>query len=90
MAYKLYLEKNFTKHYGKLSKNERDLVDNKLRILAQNPWHPSLRTKHIQGTGEFEISVNMDIRIAITFEGDKIIILLDIDHHDKLLKRRAR
>ena len=90
MSYKLQLEKNFIKHYQKLSADEQSMVDTKLRALANNPWHPSLRTKRIQGTGEFEISVNMDIRIAITFDGDRIIVLLDIDHHDKLLKRRSR
>lgn len=31
----------------------------------------------------------MDIRMAIVFEGDKLIIMLDIDHHDKLLRRRS-
>lgn len=57
--------------------------------LARDPRHPSLRTKRIQGTGEFEASVNMDIRMAIVFQGDKLIIMLDIDHHDKLLRRRS-
>lgn len=36
--------------------------------------------------GEFEISVNMDIRMTISFEGDRLIVLLDVDHHDKPLK----
>ena len=88
MSYRLQLEKNFTKHYAKLTAKERGMVDNKLRILAQDPWHPSLRTKRIQGTGEFEVSVNMDIRMAVAFEGDRII-MLDVDHHDKLLKCRS-
>lgn len=88
MSYRLQLEKNFTKHYAKLTAKERGMVNNKLRILAQDPWHPSLRTKRIQGTGEFEVSVNMDIRMAIAFEGDRII-MLDVDHHDKLLKWRS-
>ena len=76
MSYKLQLEKNFIKHYQKLSADEQSMVDTKLRVLANNPWHPSLRTKRIQGTGEFEISVNMDIRIAITFNDDRIIVLI--------------
>lgn len=65
------------------------MVDDELRILARDSWHPSLRTKRILGTGEFEVSVNMDIRMAIAFEGDKLIIMLDIDYHDKLLRRRS-
>ena len=89
MAYRLQLERNFAKHYKKLTAIERGMVDDKLRILARDPWHPSLRTKRIQGTGEFEVSVNMDIRMAITFEGDRLIIMLDVDHHDKLLKRHS-
>lgn len=89
MGFKLQLEKNFVKHYRKLTAVERGMVDDKLRILARDPWHPSLRTKRIQGTSEFEVSVNMDIRMAIVFEGDKLIIMLDIDHHDKLLRRRS-
>lgn len=88
--YSLVFEKNFTKHYAKLSKSERAAVDNKLRMLAADPWHPSLRTKKIQSTEEFECSVNMDIRIAFVFDGDTIVVLLDIDHHDKLLRRRVR
>jgi mRNA interferase RelE/StbE len=53
MSYKLQLEKNFIKHYQKLSTDEQSMVDTKLRVLANNPWHPSLRTKRIQETGEF-------------------------------------
>ena len=90
MAYSLQPTKQFVKRYGKLTAEERGQVDDKLRILARDPWHPSLRTKRIQGTGEFEVSVNMDIRMAITFEGDRIIIVLDVGHHDKLLNRRSR
>ncbi|MBQ9067760.1 MAG: hypothetical protein IJ131_01690 [Eggerthellaceae bacterium] len=90
MTYSLQPTRQFVKRYGKLTTKERSQVDDKLRILAKNPWHPSLRTKRIQGTAEFEVSVNMDIRMAISFEGDKIIIMLDVDHHDKLLCRRSR
>ncbi|MEW6875541.1 type II toxin-antitoxin system RelE/ParE family toxin [Trueperella pyogenes] len=90
MPYQLVLERRFVKNYKKLSKIERKLVDTKLRILADNPWHPSLRTKKIRSTDEFECSVNMDIRIAFFFEGNTIVILLDIGHHDILLGRRTR
>lgn len=90
MRYRLQLEKNFARRYRKLTNQEQGLVDQKLRVLSENPWHPSLRTKRIQGTGEFEVSVNMDIRMAITFEDDRIIVMLDVGHHDDLLRRRAR
>ena len=54
-------------------------------LLAENPFHPSLRTKRIQGaTDLFECSVNMDIRIIWYYEGDKMIIVVDVGHHDML------
>ncbi|MDD7686943.1 MAG: hypothetical protein PT944_03375 [Actinomycetaceae bacterium] len=65
-------------------------MDSKLKILVDNPWHPSLRVKKIRSTEEFECSVNMDIRIAFFFEGSNIVVLLDVDHHDRLLRRRTR
>ena len=59
----------------------------KLAILAENPAHPSLQSKRIQGSAElFECSVNLRIRIIWYYEGDLMIILLDIGHHD-ILKR---
>lgn len=88
--YQLSFNSWFVKRYSKLSNQERKLVDDKLRILSENPWHPSLRVKKIQSTEEYECSVNMDVRIAFIFDGETIIVLLDVDHHDKLIKRRTR
>ena len=75
----------FQKHFKNLSSVEKRQLRNKLVILAENPSHPSLRTKRIQGSeGLFECSVNMDIRIIWFYEGDQMIILLDVGHHDIL------
>ena len=64
MAYQLSLTDRFRKSYKSLSDNEKRQIINKLALLAENPLHPSLRTKRIQGTTDlFECSVNMDIRI---------------------------
>ncbi len=47
--------------------------------------HPSLRTKRIQETKDlFECSVNTDVRIIWYYEGDKLIILLNVGHHNIL------
>ncbi len=85
MAYKITYTERFLKHFKDLTEQEKKLLRNKLNILAENPSHPSLRTKRIQGTKDlFECSVNMDIRIIWYYEGDKLIILLDVGHHDIL------
>ncbi len=87
MAYQFTFTSRFQKHYSALNANERKQIARKLRLLAENPLHPSLRTKRIKGADElFECSVNMDIRIIWYYEGDKMIILIDDGHHDILDK----
>ena len=85
MAYEFVFTEKFKKHFAKLNNNEKKQLKNKLELLSNNPMHPSLRTKRIQGTKDlFECSVNIDIRIIWFYEGDVLIILLDVGHHDIL------
>ncbi|KJS81398.1 MAG: cytotoxin [Peptococcaceae bacterium BICA1-8] len=58
----------------------------KLELLMENPRHPSLRTKKIQGqAGIFEASITMDIRMTWKYTEDGIL-LRNIGEHDKILK----
>jgi len=85
MNYKIEFSKNFEKQLKKLSQNDQRMVFNKVQLMVQSPFHPSLRTKKIQGIdGLFECSVNMNIRILWKYEDGKIILLLEIGHHDIL------
>ncbi|CDX04054.1 type II toxin-antitoxin system RelE/ParE family toxin [Desulfitobacterium hafniense] len=85
MAYRFTFTPRFQKHFKSLTAQEKQRLMNKLELLSKNPMHPSLRTKRIQGTADlFECSVNMDIRIIWYYEGDTMIILVDVGHHDIL------
>jgi addiction module RelE/StbE family toxin len=85
MAYQFTFTRRFQKHFQALTVQEKKQLMNKLELLAENPVHPSLRTKRIQGTEDlYECSVNMDIRIIWYYEGDTMIILIDVGHHDIL------
>lgn len=85
MAYQLTFTSRFQKHFKDLTVQEKKQLQNKLKLLVENPMHPSLRAKRIQGTRDlFKCSVNMDIRIIWCYEGNKIIILIDVGHHDIL------
>lgn len=87
MAYRFTFTGRFQKHYKTLTIQEKNQLRKKLELLSENPSHPSLRTKRIQGTQDiFECSVNMNIRIIWYYEGDNMILLLDVGHHD-ILKR---
>ena len=85
MSYRFIFTDRFQKHFKKLNVTEKKQLMSKLELLSENPMHPSLRTKRIQGTSDlFECSVNMDIRIIWFYEGSVMIILLDVGHHDVL------
>lgn len=87
MTYKIILTDRFEKNYKKLNTKIKKQLKKKIEIMQDNPFHPSLRTKRIQGTNDlFEFSVNMDVRVIWHYEDDKLILLLDIGHHDILDK----
>ena len=84
--YKLKYSKTFEKNLKRLSPKEQKAVASKLKILMENPFYPSLRTKKVQGLDNvFEMSVNMDIRILWRYENGIIILLLDVGHHKVIL-----
>ena len=91
MAYRISYTKRFKKHYRKLTDLEKKQTKSKVEQLSKNPLHPSLRSKRIRGTADlFECSVNMDIRIIWFYEGDRLILLLDVGHHDLLNKDKSK
>lgn len=84
--YKIKYTKEFEKDLKKLSQKEQKAVMVKLKLLVQEPFYPSLRTKKVQGLDNiFEMSVNMDIRILWKYENGVIILLLDVGHHKDML-----
>ncbi len=84
--YKLKYTKVFEKGLKALSYKEQKAVAQKLKILAENPFYPSLRTKKVQGLDDvFEMSVNMNIRILWKYEDGMIILLLEVGHHKDIL-----
>lgn len=83
--YKLTYTESFKKHYKILHPNEKKQIKKKVEMLANNPMHPTLRAKRIQGAENlFECSANMDIRIIWYYENDQMIILADGGYHDIL------
>ena len=85
MTRQFTFSQRFQKSFMALAAQEKKQLKNKLELLAQNPIHPSLRTKRIQGTdGLYESSINMDIRVIWYFEDNVTIILADVGHHDIL------
>jgi mRNA interferase RelE/StbE len=77
--------KTFWRAFKNLTKIEQRLVKDKIKILKDNPYRNSLRSKKVRGNpGVFEFSVNMDIRVLWRYENGQIILMLNVGHHDIL------
>ena len=85
LVYKITYSGRFQRNFKKLHPHEKKQIKRKVELLSKNPMHPSLRAKRIQGVDDlFECSVNMDIRIIWYYEGERLIVVLDVGHHDIL------
>lgn len=85
--YKIAYTERFLKSFKKLTPNEQELFQTKMKIFIENNLHPSLRTKRIKGHKDlYESSINMDIRIIWFYENEELIVLVDIGNHDILKK----
>lgn len=83
---KIQYSENFIAGIQSLSMEAKKALRQKLGIMLQNPRHPSLRTKKIQGrNGILEASITMSIRITWEYTEDGIF-LRNIGEHDKTLK----
>lgn len=81
----IYTER-FKKFYKRLSDEEKKALQKKLIILEKNPYHPSLRTKKIQGTNKiFESSITMAVRLTWQYEEESILLRV-VGDHDEVLK----
>jgi len=77
------------KAFLSLGENDRIAKDRKLQLFRQNPRHPSLRSKPVQGNKDvWESSVSMNIRFTWEWSREKgTVILRNVGPHDKTLKR---
>ena len=82
----VYTER-FAEADSRLSKEARAKLPKALKLLAEDPCHPSLQTKKIQGLSGreiFEARLDQKIRFSFQVQGD-LIILRNIDDHDLCL-----
>ncbi|WAN69266.1 type II toxin-antitoxin system mRNA interferase toxin, RelE/StbE family [Moorena producens JHB] len=90
----LILTSSFKRAFKAIIKREPNLkqkIEAKLRLLADNPYNPILRTHKLKGklSGAWACSVEYDCRIIFNFEQnqdtlEEEIILIDIGTHDEV------
>jgi mRNA-degrading endonuclease RelE of RelBE toxin-antitoxin system len=82
----LIFTNRFKKAYQRLPQTIQGKVKKALRLLDENPHHPSLRVKRIQGTDKiYEGRVDLKYRFSFEFENEAIL-LRNVDNHDECLK----
>ena len=83
----IYFSDLFLQSVKGLSEDVKRTLKQKLDIIADNPRHPSLRTKKIRGRENlFEATITMSIRMTWEYFEDGIL-LRNIGEHDRTLKR---
>ncbi len=86
MIYSLEVSEDLDKKLKKLAKKNKkqvEIINKKVQQILQNPYH----FKSLKGDMKGARRVHIDTSFVLTYEIDennKIIKLLDYDHHDKI------
>jgi YafQ family addiction module toxin component len=84
--YKPGIESNLKKKLGKQFKKDRkryEIVMKKMEEILQNPHHSKLLSHDMKHLRRVHIDSSFVLVFSIN-ENDKIILFVDIDHHDKI------
>jgi len=89
MAYRLLIPEHLNKIFLKLSKRNKkamQIIERKVKQILEDPC----RFKPLKGNMAGIWRVHIGKSFVLTYEileGQKIIKLLDLDHHDKIYKQ---
>jgi mRNA-degrading endonuclease RelE of RelBE toxin-antitoxin system len=82
----LIFTNRFKKAYRRLPQDIQSKVKKAIRLLDEDPRHPSLRVKRIQGTDKvYEGRIARKYRFSFEFEGE-VRMLRNVDTHDECWK----
>jgi len=77
----------FKRAYRKLSPENRKQARKAIRLLLEDPRHPSLQVKRVKGTRQiWEARVSRSCRLTFEMHGDTYL-LRNIGEHDKVLSK---
>jgi addiction module RelE/StbE family toxin len=90
MNYKLIYTDSYINKAKRFVKKHPELIsqyEKTLKILENDPHHPSLRLHRLKGKLKdmHSISINISYRITLEFYlKDKAIVLVNVGHHDEV------
>ena len=84
---KIRFTQRFLKSFARLPVPVQEKIKKKIALLAEDPRHPSLQTKPIQGaTGLYEARIDRDYRMTYERDTDDTLVLRVVGKHDEALK----
>ena len=84
---KIRVTRRFLKSFAHMPAAVQEKIKKQIALLAENPRHPSLQTKPIQGApGIYEARVDADYRMTYERAADDTLVLRVVGKHDEALK----
>ena len=86
--YKLAIKENLDRKFKKLKKKDREmlvLIDRKVQEILDNPYRFKSLKKPLQNKRRVHIGGSFVLIYEVN-EDEKIVTLLDFDHHDNIYK----
>jgi len=75
------VDKRFKRRLGKKSNEMQAAIASCIRQLRENPHHPSLRTKRVQGApGVYEARIDRANRLTFHWEGETLVLRNHCNH----------
>jgi addiction module RelE/StbE family toxin len=85
---KIKFTRRFLKSYASLPPSVQEKVKKQIILLSENPRHPSLQTRPIQGVpGINEARVDIDYRMTYEHDASDTLVLRVVGKHDEALKK---
>jgi len=73
---KIKFTKRFLMSFGRLPETEQEKIKQHIALLAENPRHPSLQTRLIQGAdGIYEVRIDSAYRMTYERQADNTLVL---------------
>ena len=86
--YKLAIKENLDRKFKKLKKKDRELlvlIDRKVQKILDNPYRFKPLRKPLQNKRRVHVGGSFVLIYEVN-EEEKIVTLLDFDHHDNIYK----
>ena len=85
MSYSLEISEQADKKFSKLRKGQMEIINNKVQQILDNPHHFKPLRGDLAGARRVHIDKSF-VLIYEIMENERLVRILDYDHHDRIYK----